>query len=99
MSNKHPHNKAGGSAYAFSPAHALAHYAVTGTFHGSFYGNRQGAARSRSRGRAGRRDGTRARRQERHLMPRERPDEGHAGIPRRLVAHLAATSSRSFAPV
>lgn len=81
MSNKHAHNEAGGSAYAFSPAHALAQYAVTGTFHGSFYGNRQGAARSR--GRAGRRGDTRARRQDRHLVPRERPDEGHAGIPRR----------------
>lgn len=52
MSNKHlfapsgtaPHpdsmrtsNEAGGSAYAFSPAHALAQYAMTGTFHGTFY--------------------------------------------------------------
>ncbi len=31
------HNEGGGSAYAFSPAHALAQYAVTGTFHGTFY--------------------------------------------------------------
>ena len=30
-------NEAGGSAYAFSPAHALAQYAMTGTFHGTFY--------------------------------------------------------------
>lgn len=30
-------NEAGGSAYAFSAAHALAQYAVTGTFHGTFY--------------------------------------------------------------
>ena len=49
MSNKHlfvpagkalrpdTHNEAGGSAYAFSPAHALAQYAITGTFHGTFY--------------------------------------------------------------
>jgi hypothetical protein len=32
-----PANEAGGSAYAFSAAHALAQYAVTGTFHGTFY--------------------------------------------------------------
>ena len=49
MSNKHlfvpagksprpdTHNAAGGSAYSFSPEHALAQYAVTGTFHGTFY--------------------------------------------------------------
>ena len=49
MSNKHlfvpagkaprpdTRNEAGGSAYAFSPAHALAQYAITGTFHGTFY--------------------------------------------------------------
>ena len=30
-------NEAGGAAYAFSPAHALAQYAVTGTFHGTYY--------------------------------------------------------------
>lgn len=30
-------NEAGGSAYAFSPEHALAQYAITGTFHGTFY--------------------------------------------------------------
>jgi len=30
-------NEAGGSACAFSPAHALAQYAMTGTFHGTFY--------------------------------------------------------------
>jgi 60 kDa SS-A/Ro ribonucleoprotein len=30
-------NEAGGSAYALSPEHALAQYAVTGTFHGTFY--------------------------------------------------------------
>src|SRR3954467_9774077 len=30
-------NEAGGLAYAFSPEHALAQYAVTGTFHGTFY--------------------------------------------------------------
>lgn len=49
MSNKHlfvsagkaprpdTHNEAGGSAHAFSPEHALAQYAITGTFHGTFY--------------------------------------------------------------
>ena len=49
MSNKHlfapagksprpdTHNEAGGSAYSFSPEHALAQYAITGTFHGTFY--------------------------------------------------------------
>lgn len=49
MSNKHlfgspgkapkpdTFNEAGGPAYAFSPEHALAQYAVTGTFHGTFY--------------------------------------------------------------
>ncbi|MBX3190210.1 MAG: TROVE domain-containing protein [Labilithrix sp.] len=30
-------NEAGGLAYAFSPEHALAQYAATGTFHGTFY--------------------------------------------------------------
>ena len=30
-------NEAGGHAYAFSPEHALAQYAITGTFHGTFY--------------------------------------------------------------
>jgi 60 kDa SS-A/Ro ribonucleoprotein len=30
-------NEAGGPAYAFSPEHALAQYAVTGTLHGTFY--------------------------------------------------------------
>ena len=30
-------NEAGGPAYALSPAHALAQYAVTGTFHHTFY--------------------------------------------------------------
>jgi 60 kDa SS-A/Ro ribonucleoprotein len=30
-------NEAGGPAYAFSPEHALAQYAMTGTFHGTFY--------------------------------------------------------------
>ena len=30
-------NEAGGSAYAFSAAHALAQYAISGTFHGTFY--------------------------------------------------------------
>lgn len=30
-------NEAGGSAHAFSPEHALAQYAITGTFHGTFY--------------------------------------------------------------
>lgn len=30
-------DEAGGSAYAFSPEHALAQYAITGTFHGTFY--------------------------------------------------------------
>ena len=32
-------NEAGGSAYAFSAPHALAQYAVTGTFHSTFYAN------------------------------------------------------------
>jgi 60 kDa SS-A/Ro ribonucleoprotein len=31
------HNEAGGPAVAFSPEHALAQYAVTGTFHGTYY--------------------------------------------------------------
>ena len=31
------HDEAGGSAYSFSPEHALAQYAITGTFHGTFY--------------------------------------------------------------
>jgi 60 kDa SS-A/Ro ribonucleoprotein len=31
------HNEAGGPAFAFSPEHALAQYAVTGTFHGTYY--------------------------------------------------------------
>src|SRR6185437_13371047 len=30
-------NEAGGRAYAFSPEHALAQYAVTGTMHNTFY--------------------------------------------------------------
>jgi 60 kDa SS-A/Ro ribonucleoprotein len=30
-------NEAGGRAYAFSPEHALAQYAVTGTLHGTYY--------------------------------------------------------------
>ncbi|MGH7283428.1 MAG: RNA-binding protein, partial [Polyangiaceae bacterium] len=30
-------NEAGGKAYAFSPEHALAQYAVTGTIHNTFY--------------------------------------------------------------
>ena len=30
-------NEAGGAAFAFSAEHALAQYAVTGTFHGTFY--------------------------------------------------------------
>ena len=30
-------NEAGAPAYAFSAAHALAQYAITGTFHGTFY--------------------------------------------------------------
>lgn len=30
-------NEAGGPAFAFSPEHALAQYAVTGTFHGTYY--------------------------------------------------------------
>ncbi len=30
-------NEAGGRAYAFSPEHALAQYAATGTLHGTFY--------------------------------------------------------------
>ncbi|MBX3234026.1 MAG: TROVE domain-containing protein [Labilithrix sp.] len=46
MANKHlfhtgtstvVRNEAGGKAFAFSPEHALAQYAVTGTFHGTFY--------------------------------------------------------------
>jgi 60 kDa SS-A/Ro ribonucleoprotein len=49
MSNKHlfapagnaprsdTRNEAGGSAYAFSPEHALAQYAITGTLHTTFY--------------------------------------------------------------
>jgi 60 kDa SS-A/Ro ribonucleoprotein len=36
FSNLH-RNEAGGTAHAFSPKHALAQYAVTGTFHGTFY--------------------------------------------------------------
>lgn len=32
-------NQAGGKAYAFSPEHALAQYAVTGTLHNTFYAN------------------------------------------------------------
>ena len=35
--SKKTHNEAGGPAIAFSPEHALAQYAVTGTFHGTFY--------------------------------------------------------------
>src|SRR5215472_15930449 len=30
-------NEAGGRAYGFSPEHALAQYAVTGTMHNTFY--------------------------------------------------------------
>lgn len=36
FSNSH-RNEAGGPAFEFSPEHALAQYAVTGTFHGTFY--------------------------------------------------------------
>ncbi len=32
-------NEAGGRAYAFSPEHALAQYAATGTFHQTYYAN------------------------------------------------------------
>jgi len=34
-------NEAGGPAYAFSPEHALAQYAATGTLHGTFYATDQ----------------------------------------------------------
>jgi len=37
FSTKTLHNEAGGPAFAFSPEHALAQYAVTGTFHGTYY--------------------------------------------------------------
>jgi 60 kDa SS-A/Ro ribonucleoprotein len=37
FSNTTIRNEAGGPAVAFSPEHALAQYAVTGTFHGTFY--------------------------------------------------------------
>ena len=41
-------NEAGGRAYAFSPEHALAQYAVTGTMHNTFYATAGRAARTRS---------------------------------------------------
>ena len=37
FSSRTLHNEAGGPAFAFSPEHALAQYAVTGTFHGTYY--------------------------------------------------------------
>jgi hypothetical protein len=92
MSNKHlfvsagkaarpdTHNEAGGSAYAFSPRMR----SRSTQSPGPFTARSTQPTRSSSTALAHRpaRD-TRARRQDRHLLPRERPDEGHAGVPRR----------------
>ena len=94
MSNKHPHDEAGGSAYAFSPAHALAQYAVTGTFHGSFY-----AIDKEQLDRVAALAGAVTPELVAKTAIYCRESARMKDMPAFLAAHLAATSSRSFAPV
>ena len=82
-------NEAGGRAYAFSPEHALAQYAVTGTMHNTFYATAEQqletilalAAKVPPEFVA----------KTARLLPRARLHEGRAGAARRLPRQ-AATS-------